>query len=216
MARIETRHRVASSKKTRQQLAKLAEDTKREITEIAERERRYHAASLAYAPKRQRLDELRRIHAGNVGVIAQRAGIKIGHPNAVPDGLDVPMHRVLVDEIHALYPWSPPPDACVRGATEDDPREVIRVLIALERHKTLRAACQLAFAATPPLDRSRRGLTSAECLRKRVLRCGAYNRWRTALKHHVEVTAQVSVYGDTAEKRAERLTSLRALLALHS
>jgi hypothetical protein len=155
MARTTIRHRLPSAPDTQQWLV--------EANAIAERERRYRRARADYLQVRRRLDELRHAHAVLVNVIAERAGVVIGTPGAVPDGLDVPGHHELVSAIHAVEPWFPPPDACVRGATIDDAADVIRVLIALERGHTLTAACQLAtadgIARSPAGDR----------LRKRVL-----------------------------------------------
>src|SRR5258705_6066629 len=167
MARAKTRHRLMSSEETKQWHA--------EVAEIAERERRYHAARRAYLDTRRRLDALRAGHAELVDMAAECADVAIGTPGAVPDGLDVPGHRELVTAIHSVQPWFPPVDAYVRGAVDSDLADVVRVLIALDRGHSLTAACQLAIGAKSA-TRSKAG----NKLRLRVMR-GAYPRWRATL-----------------------------------
>lgn len=202
MARAKTRHRLMSSEETKRWHA--------EAGEIAERQRQYHVARRAYSATRQRLDELRQAHAVLVDVVAEAAGVPIGTPGAVPSGLHVPGHRELVEKIHAVQPWLPPREAHVRGAVDDDSPDVVRVLIALDRGHSLTAACELAIGAKSA-KRSKAGNT----LRLRVVRTGAYARWREALAHQLAVAPLVSVAGETREDYEHRVAALRKLAAQH-
>jgi hypothetical protein len=205
MARKETRHHVTSSEKQKRWLA--------EVAEIAKIERRYSSALIAYLPIRQRLDKLRDIHAGLVDVIRSDKGraLKRRTAGAVPDDLDVPGHNELVKAIQRVEPWLPPSDAHVRGSAIDDPPDVVRVLIALDRGHTLTAACQLALKASARTDASR--TPAGDQLRKRVKRCGAYARWRAALEE--EIASAHSVGRESRDDQELRVDALRKLLARH-
>lgn len=205
MARKETRHHVTSSEKKKRWLAEAAA--------IAKIERRYSSALVAYLPTRQRLDKLRGGHAELVDMAAEAAGIKFEKKGvgAVPDDLDVPGHDELVKAIQRVEPWLPPADAHVRGSAIDDPSDVVRVLIALDRGHTLTAACQLAIKASARGGASR--TPAGDQLRKRVKRCGAYARWRTALAE--EIASAHSLAGESREDQELRVDALRKLLARH-
>lgn len=175
-------------------------------------------ARRAWEPTRQRLANLRSDHAAVVRVHARHAGIEIGTPGAVPDGLDVPAHDRLVEEIRAVQPWFPPPEACVRGATPADDRDVVRVLVALERGHSLRMACNLAVEGPPRRAKPGAGESDelerlSERLRKGAETVAAYKRWLEAIR--LARLHALSFAGETRDEYTRRALWLRQLVDRH-
>lgn len=141
---------------------------------------------------------------------AERAGVKIGTPGAKPDGLEVPGYRELVAAIHSVPQWFPPADAYVRGAVDDDPPGVVRVLVALDRGHSLTAACELAIRGE-----SGKRSEAGHALRMRVLRTGAYGRWLAAVERQLVMANQLRVAGETRAEHERRVAALKKLVAKH-
>jgi hypothetical protein len=175
----------------------------------------FRAARAQHEREAADLRDLRRGHAVLVRRAAERAGVSIGTPGAVPGGLVVDGHAELVREMRRIA-WLPLGAACLRGFDDDDD-ETVRVLRALDDGFALTAAAQIAaHIADPEGDHLRVSRTNAGArIEKHVRRDGAYDRWRSELRESFLTAPLCSVAGESIADWRARVEQLAELVEMH-